>query len=65
MVDSDEEANEEEFSPPFFETVEVADRLYSFGNGEAFGGGRYGKARLSLRPSPPQADDRDFLHSRR
>lgn len=37
MADSGEEENEEAFSEPSFETVEVADGLYSFGNGEVFG----------------------------
>jgi glyoxylase-like metal-dependent hydrolase (beta-lactamase superfamily II) len=36
-TDSGEETNDEEVSEPSFETVEVADGIYSFGNGEAFG----------------------------
>jgi len=36
-VDSGEETNVEEVSEPTFETVEVADGIYSFGNGEVYG----------------------------
>ena len=36
-TDSGEETNDEGVFQPSFETVEVADGIYSFGNGEAFG----------------------------
>lgn len=36
-TESSEETNDEGMSQPSFETVEVADGLYSFGNGEVFG----------------------------